>query len=553
MTAGEDDGLRNDGGDRYIIPPITPTKTAAATAEIAPAKMFFLQSETILNRIRENLHGWREDGADARRLAAIRGEFSALKNAASDAGFADVAALCGNVESLLGQGARDDSGLLNLLEEAHDGLRADIGFVPTPAREHIRSMNQLFGELLGDSPLADDADFCQIGDYLPRLKAAAGTADLTLIGEKTRAERRVLERIIAPLTDLIRAAASSGFSPQAAARQIRIAAKRSGGELLLEYTADGTGLDTTKLLAEAKTAGLVGEGEAIDEAELLSILVGVGGGDDGGMAAVGGGFATDLGDGFGDGSDTGGSRAEGFGDGSDDGFDAGSNPTDTAGEFGDTNPTATVADASAAEMSAGDMPIGFSDDSGDSADNSSANHSATGFGNRAEIGDDFGGGFGDADTAAVGDGDETADTDAAATHGGGEQIAAACRAVCWAVRDLGGLLAVQSRGGICVRLRVAAALGRGGAVRVLPVAVGRYRFAIPAAAIARVARVSAAEIVTEAGGGMVAQVPISVRAGGDMMTDASAQIAAEGETDARVSSAGNRGTIRRGYCGKSGR
>ena len=114
--------------------------------------MFLFESESILGRIHAHLAAWRAGHPNAELLAAVRGEFRVLKDGATAAGFDDVSALSNHVETLLARnGSVVDSGdvaLLNLLEEIHDGLKADLGFVPAVSREHVQSLNSMMASLL---------------------------------------------------------------------------------------------------------------------------------------------------------------------------------------------------------------------------------------------------------------------------------------------------------------------------------------------------------------------------------------------------------------------
>ena len=121
------------------------------------AQDFRAQSELRLSNISGYLTAWRRHTATEGIISAIRDEFHALKYAASSAGLDDVARLSHVVVSLLEQGdssGSNDNSLLNLLEEAHDGLAAEFGFVSSTGEAHLQSLISMIQLLLGDEAVA---------------------------------------------------------------------------------------------------------------------------------------------------------------------------------------------------------------------------------------------------------------------------------------------------------------------------------------------------------------------------------------------------------------
>ena len=259
--------------------------------------MFFSESEAILGRIHDHLAAWRADGPSAQRLAAVQGEFQALKSAAAEAGFDDISALSHSVENLLAQSGdvtkSEDVGLLNLLEEAHDGLVADMGFVPAVSREHIKAMNSMVASLLGDDASAEsvnspDTPVNSFNECLPQLRSiveqAAETSgkqvELSLSGGDIQVESRVMTRMMAAFEQLIRHSVEHGIEPaeqrtasgKDAVGHIGIAVFQRGSRQLLEYSDDGAGLDAEKLAAEAVAAGMTDSADEVDGEHLLQIL-----------------------------------------------------------------------------------------------------------------------------------------------------------------------------------------------------------------------------------------------------------------------------------------
>ena len=303
-----------------------PHKLAQAT------DAFSTESEATLARIHAQLAKWRADRPDSDLLAALRGEFRALRDAAASAGFSDIAALSHSVENLLARDGNavgaDDVGLLNLLEEVHDGLAADLGFAPAASRNHAPFLNSMVESLLSNPEAADsppvavavanklsdtpapatppefppdetpqggllNAPTCTFNDYLPQLRRLTEDAatrhnkpvELTLAGGEVEVDRQLPERMLAAFAPMIENSIAHGIESAAArkaagkpaAGRIRITAVRQGGELAVEYADDGGGLDAEKLAARAVEAGMTARAEAVGEAHWLQIVTQPGG------------------------------------------------------------------------------------------------------------------------------------------------------------------------------------------------------------------------------------------------------------------------------------
>lgn len=115
-------------------------------------QIFIEESEFRLGSINNHLTEWRNNGFSDEILAGIRREFHTLKGSAGATGFEDISRLSHVVESLLEQGGRtsgsDYSSLLNLLEEMHDGLAAELGFIPETSDDHVNSLISMVELLL---------------------------------------------------------------------------------------------------------------------------------------------------------------------------------------------------------------------------------------------------------------------------------------------------------------------------------------------------------------------------------------------------------------------
>lgn len=92
---------------------------------------------------------------------------------------------------------------------------------------------------------------------------------LRIIGEETRVDRSIIEKISDPLIHLIRNAADHGIEDAAQrkklgkkiAGEIKISAKRHGKEVWIAIADDGCGLDRKKIVSKAKEQNLLSIGE----------------------------------------------------------------------------------------------------------------------------------------------------------------------------------------------------------------------------------------------------------------------------------------------------
>ena len=116
--------------------------------------IFLEESRSILSRLNQYLAEWRADELTHEMLIAIRREFHTLKGSAGATGFENVSILSHNVESFLDQEGvspqSEQSSLLNLLEEIHDGLASELGFIPASVGNHMSSLNKAITLLLVD-------------------------------------------------------------------------------------------------------------------------------------------------------------------------------------------------------------------------------------------------------------------------------------------------------------------------------------------------------------------------------------------------------------------
>ncbi len=104
--------------------------------------------------------------------------------------------------------------------------------------------------------------------------------ELKIVGEQTELDKTVLEKIADPLVHLVRNALDHGIEkPDVRAEAgkprcgtLTLAARHEGGNIVIEISDDGAGLDAEKLLAKARERGLVGADEVLSEERIHELI-----------------------------------------------------------------------------------------------------------------------------------------------------------------------------------------------------------------------------------------------------------------------------------------
>ena len=104
--------------------------------------------------------------------------------------------------------------------------------------------------------------------------------DLTLTGEQTELDKTVLEKIGDPLVHLVRNSIDHGIerpdvriaAGKPAAGSLRLNACHRGGNIAVEVSDDGGGLDCARVLAKARSRGLVGADEELSDSQIFDLI-----------------------------------------------------------------------------------------------------------------------------------------------------------------------------------------------------------------------------------------------------------------------------------------
>lgn len=106
--------------------------------------------------------------------------------------------------------------------------------------------------------------------------------ELTIEGGDVEMDREMVEMVVDPLTHIVRNAVDHGIESPAErlaagkseAGQLRVAARQSGNQIVIEIADDGRGIDSSRLVAKAVAADIISRDQAreLDEAAKLDLI-----------------------------------------------------------------------------------------------------------------------------------------------------------------------------------------------------------------------------------------------------------------------------------------
>ncbi|HEX6239505.1 MAG TPA: chemotaxis protein CheA [Polyangiales bacterium] len=160
----------------------------------------------------------------------------------------------------------------------------------TPERVHLlqevvaqmdRHCRELQERMLGARMLPLRNVFTRFSRLVRDLSSTTGKAlRLEVSGEETELDKTVIEKIADPLTHLIRNSADHGVElpeqrraagkPEQAS--IRLTAYQKGGNIFIEVSDDGAGINREKVLAKARDKGLVAPDETPSDEEIDALI-----------------------------------------------------------------------------------------------------------------------------------------------------------------------------------------------------------------------------------------------------------------------------------------
>lgn len=144
-----------------------------------------------------------------------------------------------------------------------------------------RNTRDLQEQTMGIRMLPVDFAFQRLPRIVHDLSISLGKkVELKFSGETTELDKTVLEKIGDPLMHLVRNALDHGIElPEkrvAAGKSekglISINAYHQGGNIIIDISDDGAGLDSEKLISKAREKGLVGENEELTESQIQNLI-----------------------------------------------------------------------------------------------------------------------------------------------------------------------------------------------------------------------------------------------------------------------------------------
>ena len=165
-----------------------------------------------------------------------------------------------------------------------DGAAALDDNDPVVSRQIVK-LGRLLSELqrisLSLRMVSLDGTFRRISRAVRDVSRTCGKPiDLIISGETTELDRHVIEQIADPLLHLVRNAIDHGIEDEAAraslgkpARaQLALRASHQEGQVVIEVSDDGCGLDPEKIRAHAVARSFVGEHDALSSGELQALI-----------------------------------------------------------------------------------------------------------------------------------------------------------------------------------------------------------------------------------------------------------------------------------------
>lgn len=111
-------------------------------------------------------------------------------------------------------------------------------------------------------------------------RKAGKHVELETSGEDTQLDKNIAEQLSDPLMHMVRNAIDHGIEPpevreaagKSAMAHVRLAAYHQGGQIVIEVSDDGRGLDQEKILAKAQQNGLVGDNAHLSQNEIFNLI-----------------------------------------------------------------------------------------------------------------------------------------------------------------------------------------------------------------------------------------------------------------------------------------
>lgn len=145
-------------------------------------------------------------------------------------------------------------------------LAAQLDSFQKAARRHSKIINELQDIVMSIRMVPLDMTFQKMHRIVRDMNKKLGkNAVLEISGQDTEVDKNIIDHLSDPLMHLIRNAIDHGIeSPEERARlgkpaaaRVRLEAKNEGGDVYIQVSDDGAGLDREKILARARELGLI--------------------------------------------------------------------------------------------------------------------------------------------------------------------------------------------------------------------------------------------------------------------------------------------------------
>ncbi len=170
---------------------------------------------------------------------------------------------------------------VNDVASFHDNLTRTVD----SASDDLVLQGRLTRELQRDLMRVRMVPFASIAERLFRVarqsaKEVDKRVNLDLRGGAVEIDRSVLERMAAPFEHLLRNAIAHGIEGRARrvaagkseTGELLVQVSQQGNEVVIEFGDDGAGLDLERIRAKARSSGLLGEDEEVDDAQAAALI-----------------------------------------------------------------------------------------------------------------------------------------------------------------------------------------------------------------------------------------------------------------------------------------
>lgn len=155
----------------------------------------------------------------------------------------------------------------------------------TPLLQNLTQLARITAEI---QKITTSMRMVPIGQMFQRLsrlvrdvsRQAGKSVELDLVGEEIELDRSLVEELGDPLLHMVRNSIDHGIETPAQRKElgknssgkILLKAKHDAGQVQIEISDDGRGLDRGKILAKARQRGMVGPNDSLSEVEMFDLI-----------------------------------------------------------------------------------------------------------------------------------------------------------------------------------------------------------------------------------------------------------------------------------------